>query len=486
MNIIQMSITLSTCICLTNAIGFYGLLNTYKFFLKELNNTIGLFDTSTTFTVWIEQPLDHFNESDNRTWKMRYFERLDYWEAEGPIYLFINGEAQGSDALLRTGILYELAKETNGAMYATEHRYYGKSKPFQNFTTENLKYLSSRQALADVAKLLHEIKMLPQYKESKVVVVGGSYAGNLAAWMKLLYPELVDAAIASSAPVLGKKDFYEYLEAVSDDFEQYGTAGCHQKIRQVFSRYDKLFKSDAGIEQLKHEEEICNSTDMSKPENKQLFFLDKAVQYMYEAQYGDTDSIKNFCDDITLHNSSHSVSRTGDDDEFILWSKQRNCYNYDFDNMINGMKQVDWVTAWTYQTCTEFGYFMSSSSRKHPFTDNIPVNLYFNMCSKMYGEEFNEQRVDEGIKNVNEMYQGLEPNVTQVVFVNGDLDPWARLGILEDVSYNAPAKIIPRSSHCRDLFSDKPKDPEELKEARKYVKYLIKRWIGAGEYTKPE
>jgi len=32
-----------------------------------------------------------------------------------------------------------------------EHRYYGKSTPFDTFSTENLKYLSSKQALFDLA-----------------------------------------------------------------------------------------------------------------------------------------------------------------------------------------------------------------------------------------------------------------------------------------------------------------------------------------------
>ncbi|KAJ8736096.1 hypothetical protein PYW08_006752 [Mythimna loreyi] len=477
----ELNIVLSSCFYFSNAFGISGLANGYRFFTKELTSSVGLLDATHINKMWIKQPLDHFNETETRTWKMRYFERLDFWKAKGPIYLFINGEGAASDVFLQTGILYELAKETKGAMYLSEHRYYGKSKPFDKLTTENLAYLSSRQALADVAKLLEDIKMCPKYNESKVVVVGGSYAGNLAAWMRLLYPELVDAAIASSAPVLAMKDFYEYLENVADDFEQHGTPGCYDRITEVFNRYEKLFKTDEGIIQLKEEEEICDSTDMSKSENMQLFFLDKTSAFMYEAQYGSPKSIKNFCEDImeTFH-----VNSTKDDD-VDLWSKNNHCFNYDFDEMVEAMRDIDWATSWTYQTCTEFGYFQTGSSNKQPFTKNVQVELFYSLCTKSYGEEFDERRIDEGVERSNDMYGGLKPNVTNVVFVNGDLDPYHRLGVLEDVSYNAPAKIIPLSSHCRDLFSDRKKDPEELKEARKYIKYLIKNWIGAGEYKKP-
>ncbi|XP_026739316.1 putative serine protease K12H4.7 [Trichoplusia ni] len=481
MHFVELNIILSSCFYFSDAFGLYGLGNGYRFFLKELNSTFGAFDSSPISSKWIRQPLDHFDQNETRAWHMRYFERLDYWKRKGPIYLFINGEGPASRVFLQTGILYELAKETKGAMYLAEHRYYGKSKPFKDLTTENLAYLSSRQALADFAKLLRAIKMSPKYNESKVVVVGGSYAGNLAAWMRLLYPNLVDAAIASSAPVLAKKDFYEYLENVSEDFEQHGTPGCFEKIKEIFNRYDELFKTSAGIEQLKEEEQICESTDMNKSENKQLFFLDKTSEFMYEAQYGSPESIKGFCEDLT--NTSKVFSAKDDDSD--LWNEKNNCFDYDFDDMIENMRQVDWIMAWTYQTCTEFGYFPTTNSDNQPFTNNVFVDLFYSLCTKTYGDDFDEKRIDEGIERANNMYGGLKPNVTQVVFVNGDLDPYHKLGVLEDVSYEAPAKIIPLSSHCRDLFSDRAKDPEELKEARKYIKYLIKRWIGAGEYKKP-
>ncbi|GAY33484.1 hypothetical protein CUMW_007480, partial [Citrus unshiu] len=40
-----------------------------------------------------------------------------------------------------------LAKKFGAAVVSLEHRYYGKSSPFKSLSTENLKYLSSKQAL---------------------------------------------------------------------------------------------------------------------------------------------------------------------------------------------------------------------------------------------------------------------------------------------------------------------------------------------------
>ena len=44
-----------------------------------------------------------------------------------------------------------MAKKFGAALVSPEHRYYGKSSPFEDLTTENLRFLSSKQALSDLA-----------------------------------------------------------------------------------------------------------------------------------------------------------------------------------------------------------------------------------------------------------------------------------------------------------------------------------------------
>lgn len=48
-------------------------------------------------------------------------------------------------------ILQVLAKKFGAALVSLEHRYYGMSSPFKLTTTKNLRYLSSKQALFDLA-----------------------------------------------------------------------------------------------------------------------------------------------------------------------------------------------------------------------------------------------------------------------------------------------------------------------------------------------
>lgn len=129
---------------------------------------------------WIDQRLDNFNPLDDRKWKMRYYEDMSLLQPQGPIFIYLGGEWTISSRSIQEGtLIYEMAQETGGALFYTEHRYYGKSHPTQNTTTDNLKYLSVDQALADVAHFINFIKSsIPDLQHSKVIVVGASYSGK--------------------------------------------------------------------------------------------------------------------------------------------------------------------------------------------------------------------------------------------------------------------------------------------------------------------
>lgn len=452
---------------------------------------------------WIEQPVDHFN-TNTETWSMRYLKRLTFWKPNGPIYLYINGEAPLIPIWIEIDTLLtcQLAQETHGALFASEHRYYGLSMPVDMEDTSSMRYLSSKQALADLAELIKTIKSAPEFKSSKVVVIGGSYAGNLAAWMKALYPDLVDAAVSSSGPVLAKKDFYEQLETVTDVYQQYGSTDCVNKIKNIFRHYAELLKTPAGIEELKKELNICDDSDMSIAENQALLAYSLVVHFESRAQRGRPDTIKRECESFRVNNwtqsmqksiksleklsSQHSIGIGTSLFQLNEWAqvklnyKDMSCRNVDYAGLVNYLKEnKDFLYSWFYQTCTEFGYYPTTNSDKQAFGHIVSLDFFIKLCKEVYGEDFDEKRVDDGVAQTNAMYGGVTPNVTNVVFTHGDMDPWHRLGVLKDLSETAVVRITNGTSHCAVLFSPHSEDPEALAIDREYVKKMIKKWINS-------
>lgn len=191
---------------------------------------------------WIEQRLDNFNPQDSRRWKMRYLENSVHFKPGGPLFIYVGGEWTISAGSIGFGShVYDLAEELNGIIFYSEHRFYGQSRPTANTSTENLRFLSVDQALADLAFFISHVKASsPDYADSGVILIGGSYSGmsqifdnvesyqlclqilsvvfilaTMVAWMRKKYPHLVDGAWASSAPVNAQVDFQEYKEVMT-------------------------------------------------------------------------------------------------------------------------------------------------------------------------------------------------------------------------------------------------------------------------------
>jgi hypothetical protein len=63
---------------------FHGLSND-ELAQVEKAGTAGLPDVATPFTI--DMPIDHFNKSDHRTYKNRYWVNATYYKEGGPVFL---------------------------------------------------------------------------------------------------------------------------------------------------------------------------------------------------------------------------------------------------------------------------------------------------------------------------------------------------------------------------------------------------------------
>jgi Serine carboxypeptidase S28 len=157
---------------------------------------------------WFNQILDHNDLSNKQTWKQLYYTRSDFYKPGGPVFIMVGGEGPISTKFMEEGAWIHYAKENNALCFQLEHRFYGKSHPTEDLSTTNLAYLSSEQALADLAYFITAMKEKYNLQSNRWVAFGGSYPGSLAAWAREKFPHLIHASVSSSGPLLAKVDFY--------------------------------------------------------------------------------------------------------------------------------------------------------------------------------------------------------------------------------------------------------------------------------------
>ncbi|VDM48612.1 unnamed protein product [Toxocara canis] len=126
----------------------------------------------------------------------RYLYNITFYKPGGPIFFYTGNEGLIEDFAKNTGIMFDLAPMFNAALLFAQHRYYAHPLPFGNFTFTDVKYLAyldSTQALADFAKLIPYVKssLLNCSDETPVIAFGGSYGGELAAWMRIKYAHII-------------------------------------------------------------------------------------------------------------------------------------------------------------------------------------------------------------------------------------------------------------------------------------------------------
>ncbi|KAI9497856.1 serine carboxypeptidase S28-domain-containing protein [Zychaea mexicana] len=219
---------------------------------------------------YFDQPVNHSDPSAG-TFKHRYWVNTDWYENGGPVILYNAGEmdAISRSVYVTNSSMAQLAEQLNGIVIVMEHRCYGQSQLGTDYSVQYLRTLNTEQALEDMATIIREIKLpkleLPPAPETKWIVYGGSYSGNLAAWMRYRYPDIVFAAIPSSAPVQMKYNYYEYFYPIW----KYGPKHCINAVEEVIRYIDHILfspfsepkhrlKEQFGVKDLAHDDDFAD------------------------------------------------------------------------------------------------------------------------------------------------------------------------------------------------------------------------------------
>lgn len=479
-------------------------------------------------------PIDHFhNETkyephSNGTFPLRYWYDASNYAPGGPVIILQSGEtdATGRLVFMQKGILAQMAQSTHGIAVVLEHRYYGTSFPTPDLSTENLRFLTTQQALADEAYFAQNIAFpgLEKYgdltsKTTAYLSYGGSYAGAFSAFLRVQYPEVFWGSISSSGVTKAIWDYWAYWEPVSANAPQ----DCVATQKAIINVVDNILigKNDSSITmQLKETFGLGNVTydddfasvlgsgvgnwqslnwDPEVTDNEFYRFCDNITAT--DLLYPETSSKQSAVEGI-ITEGGHTPNKTlttsmlnmigylnltsisqcdPDESQDQCYSTHNSTY-YQQDSY-----DASW-RSWPYQYCTEWGYLQTGNVPEGELP-LVSKTLGLDYQSIICREAFNVTSPPE-VELVNK-YGAYDISYPRLAIIDGEWDPW-RPATPHAFEYGAkdrkstasePFMEIPKAVHHWDengLFPNQTTaelPPPVVADAQKQLIQSVQEWM---------
>jgi serine protease 16 len=429
--------------------------------------------------------------SGTRSWRQRFWVNDTFFVPGGPVFLYIEGEGTGSPYSVMEGEHVELAAVHGALVISLEHRFYGASLPLNDLTLNSLVFLSSHQAIGDIARFLRGY-VSPTYKitfpQTAVVTFGGSYPGALSAWTRLRLPHLVTIGVSTSSPVEASFDFVGYNAVVGKSLALEtigGSPACASAVRDAFVALDaslaaggatataagKMFSScqDLGA---------ADANDIMWAASNYGGLIQGLVQYNDEGGGLDVRglcAIMNSTANSAVENLASAVT------QMLGGSCSDNSYS-DYvvaagNTTANPAAGGLGLRQWMWQSCSQFAYWQTCEDR-----DVCPLSLYMSLesntqqCRDLFGAPFTADVSAERVATTNDLLGGAGFAGTHTIFVNGLVDPWHNLSCV-DTRPEVLSVIIPTGAHCRQMSASRDTDPQDVKDARAQVAAQLAIWL---------
>ena len=455
------------------------------------------------------------------------------------------------------------------------------------------------EALADYAVLVTKVKADLNASSSPVIAFGGSYGGMLAAWLRMKYPNVVDGAIAASAPILSfpasRPPLDGFGRTIARGVSKAGgaTDTCRDNLIAAFPLINEAGKSAAGRAVLSEAYQTCQPLQSPADVGALLSNAQKPWMYLAEGNYpfpstyipfslgkGETPlpawPMRVACDgglntdigitmsgnhtdvrfsiklgaestaatsvdwDVTgttdgrplIKDSNSSDAKTlwrlvrGVSKAVLVWNNLTgNIHCIDVHergsgNAAHGAVDAapvpppppppstaptppqpqpctagDKIPSWESIICNEKWnqviYLLQGIGNDFFWPPNAPrnwtyakeVTRAYNDCRNFYGGvRRGYPATNDPLSHwVDEYYGGRKSAraASNIVFSNGQLDPWSTGGVLTNVSLPSSviALLLPMGAHHLDLMFEDPADPPDVRQARAVEEAHIRKWI---------
>lgn len=473
-------------------------------------------------------PIDFFhNETkyephSNGSFNLRYWFDATYYKPGGPVFVLLGGETDGEGRLpfLQKGIVHQVIKATNGLGVILEHRYYGKSFPTPDLTTENLRFLTTEQSLAEIDYFARNVQFEGidadlTAPNTPWIVYGGSYAGAQAAFVRVVYPETFWGAISSSGVTVAIYDYWEYFEPI----RIFGPPDCIKNTQLLIDVIDKILLNETNadkVQPLKEAFGLGNITDNRDFAN-QLTGI-----YGWQSTNWDPEitgsSFFNYCNNITSGEPlaenlrpavTDLVSAAGYGSNTLVQNVTLNAISWLNKTALPGWRRSgrsqdsyftslnatalqqytsieDYgATSWSYQVCTEWGYIQTGNTPPE-IQPLISRTLDLEYLTFFCEAQFNITEPPD-IWQVNK-YGNFSVDYPRLAHIGGNADPWRPATPLwypdhKESSTEQPWLLISHGVHHWEengIFENETtptSPPPQVVYAQQFLKNFVIDWL---------
>lgn len=269
---------------------------------------------------------------------------------------------------------------------------------------------------------------------------------------------------------------------MTEDF-LHESAQCVDIIRSSWRAIDRIGILPGGKERLTKSFQLCHPLKTVTELKSWLFDIYAniaMVDYPYPTSFlADLPAfpIRALCANVTS-----SMFEAIDTDEetikrivrgvnvFFNYTGQTPC----FDTGSEGTPSVS-ALGWSYQSCTEFVMPICSNG----ITDMFDIQPWDFQAWSEYC--FVQWKVRPRLEWPFMEYGGKTfadfRYDSNIVFTNGNLDPWSSGGVNTTITPRLPAILIEGGAHHLDLRAANPADPQSVINAREQIIQLIQNWI---------
>ncbi|KAI9667736.1 MAG: hypothetical protein M1821_000553 [Bathelium mastoideum] len=503
--------------------------------------------TPTHTAYYFDQLIDHFpNEAryaphDNGTYKQRYYVETSYYKPGGPVFLYLAGEGPiDGDTHLDSSLITHLMQQFNGIGVVLENRYYGTSNPYNTSTTDELRYQTTEQVIADFDLFARKVQ-LPGANFTNVnapatpwITYGGSYPGALSAFTVKTYGQTFYAGISSSGVIHGQVEYPEWYNPI----QLLAPQDCVASINNIVDKMDSLVQSNnsVAIRQLKQIFGLTTLTDIRDFAQTIAFPIGGPFVYPtytwqevnWNPAFAHIDFF-DFCRNVTDVNAP--ANNTAVDTQLAQYTNGENwknlgnyaayikrvvlptCATGDYNSAeCFGTQHPDYwanttnnyVRSYLYTTCTEFGAYQAAQpyGQKSLISRVIDANYTQQWCNwafpagtytlhtfllrNTYLEigKYNTIPPTPDLERWN-VYGDLNFTADRLLFVDGSADPWRNLCYHSTSAPQRywtdehPEHLINGAGHVWDLraLANISAEPQFIRETTYLELRTVETWL---------